>query len=301
MQNLEPWFDRAHNIFLDWMVAGGTLGLVSYLALYFSLLYLVWRGSNGFSYTEKTILTGLVASYFFHNLFVFDHLFSYVLFFSLLAYVHSKSIPQLKPTKPSSASEKNYNVALPIVLVATVFVIYFVNIGPMKTNTNLLGALADLQRSTPRSVQASEHFKAAYYSSRLGRTEVVEHMIIRIKSILESEEMSTEQKNEFFIFAREVVLREANNFEDDARTQLLTGTFFSSVGQREEALNYFNRAKELMPGKPSIYVELANAYLANGDKAGAIESLRALADMSPQHREQVEDFIEAIQSGTLSN
>ncbi|MEK7148273.1 MAG: O-antigen ligase family protein, partial [Patescibacteria group bacterium] len=38
MYNLEPWFDRAHNVFLDWAIAGGLLSLFIYLSLYFFAL-----------------------------------------------------------------------------------------------------------------------------------------------------------------------------------------------------------------------------------------------------------------------
>jgi O-antigen ligase len=30
----EPWFDRTHNVILDWLIAGGILGLLAYLSLY---------------------------------------------------------------------------------------------------------------------------------------------------------------------------------------------------------------------------------------------------------------------------
>jgi O-antigen ligase len=80
MYRLEPWFDRAHNIFLDWAIAGGILGLVAYLFLYVSLLYSMWNKDSKLSHAEKSILTGLLVAYFFHNFFVFDHLVSYTLF-----------------------------------------------------------------------------------------------------------------------------------------------------------------------------------------------------------------------------
>src|SRR6185295_15949535 len=38
----EQWFDRTHNIFLDWLIAGGILGLLSYLALFAAFLKIVW-------------------------------------------------------------------------------------------------------------------------------------------------------------------------------------------------------------------------------------------------------------------
>src|SRR3989338_2451217 len=39
----EQWFDRVHNIVFDWLVAGGFLGLISYLLLFAAALWCVWR------------------------------------------------------------------------------------------------------------------------------------------------------------------------------------------------------------------------------------------------------------------
>ncbi|HEV3245153.1 MAG TPA: O-antigen ligase family protein, partial [Candidatus Paceibacterota bacterium] len=39
----EQWFDRVHDIVFDWWVAGGTLGLLSYLGLLGSYLWILWR------------------------------------------------------------------------------------------------------------------------------------------------------------------------------------------------------------------------------------------------------------------
>ena len=39
----EQWFDRAHNVFFDWLIAGGILGLLSYLALFVTAIFAIWR------------------------------------------------------------------------------------------------------------------------------------------------------------------------------------------------------------------------------------------------------------------
>ena len=46
MYTREPWFDRAHNTYLDWLIAGGALGLLSYLAIIFSLLYYLFKSAE---------------------------------------------------------------------------------------------------------------------------------------------------------------------------------------------------------------------------------------------------------------
>src|SRR3989338_1800558 len=40
----EQWFDRTHNIFFDWLIAGGLFGLLAYLSLFCALLFYLWRG-----------------------------------------------------------------------------------------------------------------------------------------------------------------------------------------------------------------------------------------------------------------
>ena len=42
MYSQEPWFDRTHNVFMDWLIAGGILGLLAYLALYISAIWMLW-------------------------------------------------------------------------------------------------------------------------------------------------------------------------------------------------------------------------------------------------------------------
>ena len=81
MCNLEPWYDRSHDVFFDWLVAAGALGLLTYLSLYGVTLWFMWKKKgHDMSLEEKSILTGLIAGYFVHNIFVFDNLTSYILF-----------------------------------------------------------------------------------------------------------------------------------------------------------------------------------------------------------------------------
>src|SRR3989339_811672 len=88
MYGQEPWFDRAHNVFFDWLIAGGILGLLAYLSLFVLALWDLWKRGSAFSIVEKAIFTGLLAGYFFQNIFVFDNIGSYIMFFSILAFFH---------------------------------------------------------------------------------------------------------------------------------------------------------------------------------------------------------------------
>jgi O-antigen ligase len=84
----EPWFDRAHNVFVDWLVAGGILGLISYMLIYvFSFMYLFKYAT----FHDKVYLGALLTAYAVFSFFVFDNLMSYVFFFTIIAYIHVRT------------------------------------------------------------------------------------------------------------------------------------------------------------------------------------------------------------------
>lgn len=101
------WYDRAHNVVLEWLTAGGILGLLSYLSLFGCAFYLLWR-----AHTHKTLraleaitLCALLVSYLVQNLFQFDTLMSYVIFFAILAFLAGmKSQTGLDPEKTHRTS-----------------------------------------------------------------------------------------------------------------------------------------------------------------------------------------------------
>lgn len=303
MHDLEPWFDRAHNIFLDWAVAGGVLGLLAYLSLYVVLLYVLWRPSRGegedreesFSHMEKSIITGLVAAYFIHNFFVFDHLISYILFFSLLAYIHSSSTRQRILTKVSS-NEFAHNLALIAVAIGLALSIYFLNVKPLRANMSLINAFQNMQMSG-QARSAIENFEKSYNMSVLGRTEVSEQLSIHAPNLL-SGNISVEEKNKFFKFTRTALIKVADEFPSDARIQITVGSFLVRTGQFDEANVYLSRAKKLAPNRQSVYFEIGNLYINKGEYDRALDEFAQAYTLAPLYREaQVIYLIGSIYAG----
>ncbi|MEK7069001.1 MAG: O-antigen ligase family protein, partial [Patescibacteria group bacterium] len=170
----EQWFDRVHNIIFDWLVAAGFVGLVSYISILISALWLLWRpnverGSteastpnvkknetNTFSTVEASILTGLLAAYFFHNLFVFDNITSYILFASVLAYIAWRGSYGTASLNIPSVSAR----ALPVVAVCAVILVFgatwLVNGKALVANRALLHGLGRQQGGLQKNL---EYFK----------------------------------------------------------------------------------------------------------------------------------------------
>ncbi len=78
----ETFFDRPHNVFIQFLTETGVIGFTAYLFLLGFALYLVRK--------NKWLVAMLVA-YMAQNFFVFDSVASYVIFFAILAWIDAQS------------------------------------------------------------------------------------------------------------------------------------------------------------------------------------------------------------------
>jgi O-antigen ligase/tetratricopeptide (TPR) repeat protein len=108
----EPWHDRAHNILIDNLVAGGLIGTILYFGLIASALYVFWvtySKENSFSVWAPSIFTALFTANFIQNLTVFDTPTNYVTFYLIIAYAAAIAEPS-KIKLPSFNSLRPFGI-----------------------------------------------------------------------------------------------------------------------------------------------------------------------------------------------
>jgi O-antigen ligase/tetratricopeptide (TPR) repeat protein len=269
----EQWFDRAHSVFLDWFVATGFVGLFAYLALYILLIRIIWKHST-ISLGERCVLTGLVAAYAIHNVFVFDNIASYVFFFALLGFgtsigdtrhglkfMGSKLANKIEKSK-FSIDAVEYVVA-PIVLVALVAGIYFLNVRPIQANNRLIDAIIACSNQSGKA-DPDLFVKALSVNSYTANQEIREQLIQCTGTVLSSQYPGPVQQNFFNLVTQEIDAQIAAT-PDDARIYVIAGSFYSAFNQHEKATQLLEKAHELSPTKQSITFPLATQYI-NGNK-----------------------------------
>lgn len=86
----EPWFDRTHNMPLEWLVAGGILGFLAYCALFVSIIPALIRGvkQNIVENKASFIFIGMFVSYVVQLFFVFDTQATYLMLIIMLGFLH---------------------------------------------------------------------------------------------------------------------------------------------------------------------------------------------------------------------
>lgn len=276
----EPWFDRAHNVILDWLVAGGITGMVLYLGFYLVLLWYLWRPGNPFDVSERAVLTGLIAAYGFHNLFVFDNLLSYVMFMMLFSYITYRTVASSPATGAPQQELVPPTVAAPIALVALLVVLYAVNGPAYASATGIIRGLSPQQEGIAKNL---EYFVESGKRAGLGYQEVGEQFLqfatqIRVYNFGEPSFQAATMQSARSVFDGVLV-----QVPGDARLRVYYGSFLRQAGDLTAARENLEQALTLSPQKQSILLEYGMLDMAEKRYAEAVKHFRAVYDTAPQY------------------
>jgi Flp pilus assembly protein TadD len=291
MYGQEQWFDRAHNVFLDWLVASGLVGLLAYLSLYVFLLRGIWKSK--LSMAEKGVLIGLVAGYAVHNLFVFDNLASYVMFFALLAFVNSFTTGEPVRwfgSKPVGADTAEY-VIVPTAVVLLVAVLYFYNVRLIEANTRLISAMQSCQSPAPDSTTFERALNVGVYGAN---QEIREQLMQCTGNILAAQQIPDPTKQAYFTLTAGQIQDQIASTPKDARIYTLGGAFFNNAGQSAQGEALLATAHALSPAKQSIVFELATDYVNDGKTAEATAMLKTAYESAPEDTQARNAYVSAL-------
>lgn len=263
----EPWFDRSHDVFFDWLIAGGVCGLLSYLSLFVVATYSLYRkGKDGhslFSTREKAIIIGVLVAYFIHNVLVFDNLVSYILFFAILAYIASKSVEQNSYGNKKSIFDEYQILVVAGGVIVTLLLFIFSVYKPYMANKTLVEAI-NVNRLfsmyTPDKAvleQKRIYEKALAYDS-FGSSEIREQLIQSVVNGISVAQQIQDPatKNEYFKSLEQLANLAKNEIQvslktegDDVRALGLFGSFYNSIGDYVTGEKLLRQAYTLAPKK----------------------------------------------------
>lgn len=140
----ETWFDRAHNSLLDTMAMTGTLGLLALFGVYGAAIWTILRRIRAGFFTpiQGALFILLLGAYFAQNLFAFDALSGFLLFYLLLAFLDAEIVPRVGVARQ-----------IPTALVATILVpavvvagwLVFLNVRMYQANARNLYSISALR------------------------------------------------------------------------------------------------------------------------------------------------------------
>ena len=287
MWGQEQWFDRAHNVFFDWLIAGGLPGLLAYLSLFGCAVYSIWRRAKSLSIIEKSVLTGLLGGYFFQNLFVFDNITSLILFFTVLAFIEGLSHEGAPLGEKKGVSEDALFAISGSAVILGFVLIYMVNYNGWMQNRTLLRALSE--KTKEGITHNLDLFKQALAYDSYGTSEVREQLAQVAMSGFDKTKTLNPLQQKFIDLAAQELRAQATKLPNDARYQIFAGSFFGRINMPQEALPYIQKAVELSPKKQTMLFELGSTYYNLKDIPRAVEAFKQAYELAPLY-DQAEDF-----------
>lgn len=271
------------------------MGLIAYLSIYVAAIYYIWsKKNNAWSATEKSILTGLIVGYFVTNMFSFDTITSYILFFTLLAYIYSETrshdaIALVTPTVKSEIKKDRKKeserrgvigiLVLPIIVIA-LCIVYFLNVA---------------------GLSAAYYFKQAYFSGgdlkpdyigqmtkalnhdSFGNEEIRRHISTDVISYYTSPNSNADSKRILFAFASGEMTKQTTVTPADAYNLFLLGDLSFTYGKYDKALTVLEKARALSPMRQRVLSKIADVYIAKQDYKDAYDIAKMSCDLEPRY------------------
>ena len=283
----EIWFDRAHNIVFDSLVTSGLIGFLSYLSIFgvsiFLLLRKILKTEDRKEIFVLLIMAVLLIVYFVQNLFVFDMISTYMMWFLCLAYISFLTKKDEQEQGARSARKEINPFWGAIGLVLMLFVLWFGNIGPAKSANNTVKMVAARNiEDTTKYFEKAISFPMEKYESR-------EHFCQRIAQLrADKNQDKMALLTAFNIAEKEMKDGCERNFLD-FRSHLFLGKLYnnffyltSDAAKLNLAEQTLNKALKLSPTNQQGYWYLAETKLAQGKSQEARELLQKAIDLEPR-------------------
>lgn len=270
MYQHEMWFDRAHNTQLDLLVSGGIFGLMAYSSIIISTIYVLFKNKK-FNNVKKSIIAGLVAAYYIQNLFVFDNLISYILFFSILAYINANSNSDLDLLDGANIKfNKNISTVMIIcVTIFSVFLIYYVNYKPYKASQFYVNGLGQIQKGGDPE-KALILFNKALEINVFSQSELTERIASSAQDFF-SPVVPESVRIDYFNMVDRAYKKKLLNYNEDSRDLLYYGKFLYFAGQIDESIEMYKKSIRLSPYKQATHFQLAAIYMDSGRYNEAVQ------------------------------
>lgn len=288
----ETWWDKAHNVPLDVGVTTGLLGLVAYLGMFGVLFWKTYKTVTSSESAEKLIPYALAATfiaYFVQNLTSFDSVVSYILFFTLLAYLNVGFTKPYIEDKFSSISGLKFLlwVAVSVIILFTIIKIslipFWLN---YRTNVMVIPAREGNYHEAiePYREITNKYQGKTYYEKELNEKfmKIAYHFAPSLLHQLKDYDEYTKLNKETINFLK----RSAELEPLHTKHYYNIGLFYNNLNSLDpespfEAINNFQKALELSPNREHPLVELAKTSMILSNYDDAILRLTKVININP--------------------
>ncbi len=279
-------FDKAHNVLVDTSVTQGLLGVISYIGIFGLSAFGLYRSVKDRKVKERltrsktlrspplaaSFLVGLLVAYLVQNLFVFDTVTSYFLFFLLLVYILKINIASestIKKTKIQAQSKKTVDSfpldakywKLPLFIIFSLPIIYFIWLFNLSFGYSSHLFVRAVQISNQGDYKkALPLYEKSLKTSHIEGAEIDDNLINVTTNVFKKG--SSDLAWQYFYL---VEMREKDKISSKIYPYLYLANIYETASDKnpkylDPAVKYYEDAILLSPKQLFIYYDLANLY-----------------------------------------
>lgn len=286
---LTPFVDRSHNIFIEWMVNAGIFGLIGIsLVLWFIFSGLIRAKTQELPQLQKLALIGFFVCWLVNECLSIDFFSITVLFYSLMAFVHTLQL-QNKNSEP--ASEKSVSLFKKIA-----FAIIFILVGlVLNYELNVSGLLKNIEMRTFSKNQSliegetKANYKAQwetlnqnnrYFENRELRTYLIQNAFFvlnqyRLKAFSEA------YTKFYYKTADEFIQKEIASDPQDLFFKHLAANFYTQFLNFPVADKLFQELIVKVPEQQLFWIDYGHLMLAQGRMPEGLKLYQKAYDLEP--------------------
>jgi tetratricopeptide (TPR) repeat protein len=291
--NSRVWYDRAHNIYVEYLVQGGVVGLLLYLMIFAYALWALWRSYRRDHQPGAFIIfTGLFAAYGIQNAFVFDSINSYILLILTFATV-------IFITHDHQAGKRVWFVhnlrsgalvlASLIILILTLAAVSLLNVPQLQKNMEYVKDYNKLRAAQNADTfqQGTKNLLAVIDNSVfLGTLELRQTYSEFANDVAQSGSAPLYIRREVVDQAAEQLEKSIAQEPDNARHYaFLTNLYLTAASMdpsyADKNLKIIERGIALSPTRTPFYYSLGRVYITKKLYDQAIDTFKKAVELSP--------------------
>jgi O-antigen ligase/tetratricopeptide (TPR) repeat protein len=255
-----PWYDRSHNFLLDWLVSGGILGLLAFLAPFGVMLWFTAR-SDKFTKIQKGLFVGFIVAYFTNNFFGFDSLMGTITVFMLLAYWQFET--QFEE-KYLFQKLKIWGIFVCVLLSSISF--YYGYLQPLRTSKQIVKIMQE-----PDLQQTIQQIQSGYANATGTGTSDFAEQISFLSEKVGKSQIANEMKGGYYQVVTAMLNKETEKHPDHPRLLSIKSSIEGDRGNFTEAIKGFKKVQTLAPNRHINLMQLAGVYTRNQQPEKALK------------------------------
>jgi len=296
----ETYWDKPHNVYLEYLVTGGILGFLAYLGIFMTLGYELFKLRRHdpmiFPFLSATLL-----SYLIQNVVIFDTIGTYLMFFLVIGFVDYcfsslKSESELSETKTEFLNKprktKKLTSAVSVILVIIFLLpVYFLNWQILRSSYYYYWGFNYLKngfiQAADLSWQKALQIKSPYLDDVRKDFASFNQEVLKIafqapqESLFSFLEVRHKQAIEEL---KKIISHQPNNYFYYVFLADFYNNFYNFGGESyiQEALKNIDKAIELSPKRQQIYYVLARTRLLQKDINKAFKAFDQAVALAPE-------------------